>query len=251
NWHLLNWDGQGVSQTPTAYKGNYAIELKTFLGNNNGKPAAQRGAIGTGYYPQNCSGSCPLYGGYPFANQIDTLEFWYKYTPMNGDSAWVGINFKKNFGNFNSLSKYLTASSSFQKIDIPFNTSPQTADTVAIFFQSSNWTDSLVASVGSDLIIDEVHFKSQPLNTAVPFYYSDNRISIFPNPSEGVFTVYGLTSPSGISVYNLVGEKIIDKTIENKQEVISITNSDNGIYFIKIVADDQTVLTRKMIINKK
>ena len=100
NWYV-DGESTSVKRTTDAVKGDYAIELTTYLGTNqNNNPRAYAGQIGTGYYPRNCGGNCNELGGFPFKNQIDTLAFWYKYTlsadagslfsaPLNGEPFFL------------------------------------------------------------------------------------------------------------------------------------------------------------------
>ncbi len=259
NWNVqnlltpTNWYTQGVDlspgnpspsilQTTDKYQGNYAIELKTYYNAHDHK--ARTSQISTGYWDCN-SGPCTLKGGYPFANAIDTLEFWYKYTPHGGDSAWVWMFFKKNGSNIGGNSKYLLTSSSYQHVQIPFNTGT-TPDSVVIQIQSSQWYDTLVTSVGSDLKIDEIHFKSQPLFTSVPKFQFENNVFVYPNPSSGNFSIQSLAiNIESIEVYNALGEKILVQTINNK---ITDFNIDiDGIYFIKINVAGK-IITKKLIV---
>lgn len=167
SWYLDGGQEVGVYQTTDAVEGQYAIELKTYLGNTNNHPAARAGRISTGYYPNNCNDNCNELGGYPFSNQNDTLTFYYKYNPSGSDSATVSLNFKKDGANIGWGGIKLLASSTFQYKEIPFNVG-QTPDTVIIDIQSSSWNDTLLSFIGSDLIVDAIHFKSQVITKTNP-----------------------------------------------------------------------------------
>src|ERR1035437_8166838 len=68
NWYVQNGgdSGEGLNRTTDAKAGLYAIELKTFLGNNNSNhPVAQPAQITTGYFPNNCNSGCQETGGFP------------------------------------------------------------------------------------------------------------------------------------------------------------------------------------------
>ncbi len=87
------------------------------------------------------------------------------------------------------------------------------------------------------------------VNTAVSIEEINNQFSIYPNPSNGIFTV---TNPQGFK--NLVGLEIADitgKTIYTRKHAplhIDISNQSTGIYFIKIQTENG-VYTKKIIIN--
>lgn len=78
----------------------------------------------------------------------------------------------------------------------------------------------------------------------------------YPNPSSQVANVnYEL--PSGvnnaqIAVYNLLGTKVQEINLNDKQgtAVIPVNELGNGIYFYSIVANNEVVATKKLIVNK-
>ena len=73
-------------------------------------------------------------------------------------------------------------------------------------------------------------------------------VSIYPNPSKGIFTLnLGNKTPSAIEIYDVLGKKINTKTavqIQNSETNIDLSNVQSGIYFVKIIADDQTIVKR-------
>ena len=87
DWYTENLSESGVILSTDAYKGKYATELITILSNKENK--ARSSKIGTGYYVQVANNQWELQGGFPYSQQIDTLIFWYKYTPQNNDTATI------------------------------------------------------------------------------------------------------------------------------------------------------------------
>ncbi len=256
NW-ILSGGGNnttgGVFKTTDAVSSNYAIELKTYLGDNNGVPQARGGQISTGWYPNNCNSNCQEQGGYPYAKQIDTLVFSYKYAPMGSDNAQVNLNFKKNGSIITNGNQgiNLAASTSYQYKEIPFNLG-QVPDSVMVDIQSSLWNDTLLSFVGSDLKIDNIHFKSQTLQltSIAQINGNDNEIRIFPNPTTGKFHIQGLmVDVQSLEIYNIVGEKVAAFT-NLKQQIsneIDLTGSVPGIYFVKIY-NGEKICSKKFVI---
>jgi hypothetical protein len=247
NWYI-NGESTAVKRTTDAVKGNYAIELTTYLSTDqNNNQRAFGGQIGTGYYPRNGGGNNE-FGGFKFTNQIDTLAFWYKYTPSTDDSAQVYLQFKKNGFPINGAERKLPASVDFQYFEMPFNVW-QNPDTVIVNVQSSTWYDSLVSSVGSTLIIDEIHFKSQPiLYTSLPVFATKDQLSVFPNPSDGRFRISNESGISQVTVYNMIGRKVYTKIYTNreKQSEIDLTKFEKGVYYLEI--NDGTKMSTKKIV---
>ena len=77
-------------------------------------------------------------------------------------------------------------------------------------------------------------------------------IAIYPNPSKGIFNVsMGTITPKIIQVYDLTGKIVSSKTeFQNNQSIISLdlSNISSGIYFVKIVSENQSV-TKRIIKN--
>ncbi|MDD4746746.1 MAG: T9SS type A sorting domain-containing protein, partial [Salinivirgaceae bacterium] len=76
-----------------------------------------------------------------------------------------------------------------------------------------------------------------------------NNIILFPNPSKGNVTVLGLDQSAQVSIYNTVGELILQRTIEPDSNTIDLSQHSNGIYFISIVANGE-LKNSKIIISK-
>ncbi len=75
-----------------------------------------------------------------------------------------------------------------------------------------------------------------------------NNIQIFPNPSNGIFTIAGDDIVS-IDIINIKGEIIrSDQNISQKNNNLDISDMPNGIYFIKINSKLSSEL-RKIIKN--
>lgn len=75
---------------------------------------------------------------------------------------------------------------------------------------------------------------------------SSTAITIYPNPSNGQFTVKS-NNITSIEVYNVIGEKVFQSTIHNLNSEIDLSNQTNEIYFMKIY-DGQTILTKIIVI---
>ena len=239
---------RGTKRSTDFYGGNYAAELTTYLSDNKSTPIARSGQLSTGYYSNSCR--C-MRGGYPFSNKIDTLVFYYKYAPaVATDSAMVSITFKKNGSTYNGFSKNFPASLNYRYMQIPVDlvTAP---DTVILDIRSSMWTNTAVSYVGAVLKIDEINFKSQMLPTNIRSFSNDKNINIYPNPSNGKFTIQisdgkMLLAKGKIEIYNEFGKKVLRSEIKNQKLDFDISDMPNGIYFVKIY-DGAVTLTEKII----
>ena len=71
---------------------------------------------------------------------------------------------------------------------------------------------------------------------------------VYPNPSNGIFNIsLGNLQPTGIEVYDLTGKIVYSKkeiTISNFETNIDLTQVTQGIYFVKIIENNQSTVKR-------
>ncbi len=65
-----------------------------------------------------------------------------------------------------------------------------------------------------------------------------NSVSLYPNPSKDFFTISlpeGLTAKGSIEIYNNVGQKILNRSINNNTDLqVNSSHFSNGIYFVNL-----------------
>jgi len=146
----------------------------------------------------------------------------------------------------------LQQSSTYQYVEVPFNIYTL-VDTVIIIIQPSDWQDNLPSVAGTTMIIDEIQFKSSPLNTNINQFIknNDNNVSIYPNPSNGEFYLKTNSDIKTIEIYNTTGELVYSKTNSsnknNKINKLDLSYLKKGIYYIKL-SDNFKTYNQKIII---
>ncbi|MBI4929984.1 MAG: T9SS type A sorting domain-containing protein [Bacteroidetes bacterium] len=63
---------------------------------------------------------------------------------------------------------------------------------------------------------------------------SSQNISVYPNPTSGEFTVYGLQSEVQLQIFNSLGQMVFETTVNRKQETVNLSGA-NGIYLLNII----------------
>jgi hypothetical protein len=74
-------------------------------------------------------------------------------------------------------------------------------------------------------------------------------IQIFPNPSQGIFSIQGISANEciGIQVYNMQGKLVHSQKLINE---IDLTSLDNGMYSITFVMANDQLLSKKIALIK-
>lgn len=71
---------------------------------------------------------------------------------------------------------------------------------------------------------------------------------VYPNPSNGEFTVKAVKNFNSIEVLNVTGEKVYSAELNGTELNVNLENQPKGIYFYRLTSDNNTVKTGKLII---
>jgi len=77
----------------------------------------------------------------------------------------------------------------------------------------------------------------------------DIKISLFPNPSNGIFNITSQENNLEYQLFNVIGQKIVDGKLNFGNNVIDLTSFDNGIYFMSIKSNKGSYSEFKLIKN--
>lgn len=82
----------------------------------------------------------------------------------------------------------------------------------------------------------------------------ENSIDVFPNPNNGVLNVEfnnaslgSLSENITIELINTLGQTVISKTITTENESINLKQFKSGIYFLKLMQNNNVIATKKVI----
>lgn len=102
----------------------------------------------------------------------------------------------------------------------------------------------------NDLIFNGGSFDSQENvvvsvnNLSIDSYFIDNNISIYPNPTTEILNIKipNNNLPDNFKIYNMLGQLIEERNIDTEADLTITTSSySNGMYFIKISKENQTL----------
>ncbi len=77
---------------------------------------------------------------------------------------------------------------------------------------------------------------------------AENNITVYPNPSAGRFEINSTKNRiESITVFNVIGEEVYQSVISNLHSTLDLTSFTKGIYFVRIVDENKTVVNKKII----
>jgi hypothetical protein len=219
-----------VTQTTDKYSGSYAIKLKTMSIPYVG---TMTGIATTGIYNVLTG----ISGGVPMTVKPVSFSGYFKYSPVNNDTMaiivimtkWNGTS-RDTIGIGGVMTKQTV--SSYTPFDQPIQYNPTNVvpDTFNIMLVSSA---GYAPQVNSTLYVDALAFNGTISGEKMPLSMLLQKV--YPNPSDGLFNITladdGIYS---IRVFNILGEKILEKTDVRGQYLINIKGQPKGIYNIEV-----------------
>ena len=96
--------------------------------------------------------------------------------------------------------------------------------------------DTLTRTGIEDLFISKYRCEN---NVGLHEFGNGETISIYPNPSNGIFTLNSQSAKGEIYIYNLLGEVIYKSKMNSSVSRIDLSEHANGIYFVRIISSSE------------
>jgi hypothetical protein len=130
-----------------------------------------------------------------------------------------------------------TNSSSYQVDSVLF--SVLAISTYIIGFEGKNITQAA-------LLLDDVSITYYGYAGIKTIVNNTADIIIYPNPTTGVLNIITTATVANIEVYNVMGQNVLSKTLNNGINTIDIGNLSNGVYSLQIMQNN-TLTTSKIV----
>lgn len=99
---------------------------------------------------------------------------------------------------------------------------------------------------GNSIYLDNINIFDQPLSIKE---INKTALNIYPNPFYNQITIAGYQSnePIKVAIYNAIGVLVFDKKLANShQHTLQLDALKAGLYFVKVIADDE-IVTKSII----
>ncbi len=73
---------------------------------------------------------------------------------------------------------------------------------------------------------------------------------LYPNPAQNQIIISLDYQPKTISIYSILGEKILEQSSNQNETSVDVSNLSNGVYLVNIKSDNGVSITKKLIIKK-
>ena len=73
-------------------------------------------------------------------------------------------------------------------------------------------------------------------------------VNLYPNPNTGAFTVTGLQAGMVVDIYDITGRKVLTASTNGVTMQFNISDQPNGIYLVRIMDKDGTMVAQKKVV---
>lgn len=270
NASFENWTNFGTYSDPTSWT---SLNPQTFVTGLITCEKGTPGAVGASYLKLtvkggpgatipailesanslNNNGKSP--NGFEYNLRPASLTGKWQYLVTANDSLIAGVQFTK--WNTISLKSDLIGTGLITITAGSVNT--WTNFSIPITYISSSIPDSALILfflgigtfpvINDHVYIDDLSFSG---TVGVSEVQENSNFSVFPNPSNGVFTFQNIGKDvTNIDVFNLLGEKVFQSAnhylVNNNETAIDLSTKPKGIYFIQ-VTNGKSITTKKIVV---
>lgn len=251
NWFTLNpltTFGYDPSTTITAdaHSGNFAVQLQSL----SGQFSDISGVLCTG--PILNANMQPDFSNMKvaFTSKPLALEVYYKAFPKPGDTCVLAMYLthwnmalqrtdtvaRAGFEIKDSVGVYTLGSCAFEYF------SPVQPDSMFVIASSSS--DGYHPTVGSKLILDDLHLTYPPTGLSE---IKTLQVAVYPNPAASQLMVQSEEPIKGtLKLFSMNGALVHTQDIDNKYAVVDVATLSNGIYLMVLQSEQGMQSSRKI-----
>jgi len=129
---------------------------------------------------------------------------------------------------------------SWVSIDVALSTlTPQGPGTA---FARQNLFQFLIQSNLGTVYVDNIYLHKNTVLSSDSFTIS--KIKLYPNPANNILNIQAGSNVQSVSVYNILGQEVLNRTLNNTTATIDISSLNIGVYVIKALIDGNVVSSK-------
>ena len=252
-------------ETASVHSGTAAMKLVTVTLTNNPSPASIPNPMGAAFPGVVNLSPLGMADGCQFTGRPATVDFWYKYAPVGGDSAACVVFLTKWNTNRDTIAygvwsiNSAVSSYALSSINMIYNGSfsNMLPDTLHLYFTSTCYGTLTCGTAGSTLWVDDISFNGWNGINENP---DGINVSVFPNPAADLVNIHvdALSDAYTVSVFDVEGKAIMagllspsSNGMNRKSAVINTTSMASGIYTYRITNEQgQSLRSGKFSVSK-
>jgi hypothetical protein len=199
-----------------------------------------------------------IQNGRPYTETPSKFKGWYKYSPVNGDSAGIGAiltKFNTGTGQKDTLATAIKAITNdvqtYTQFDIDFDYKMTgiNPDTIIIVFTSSGDGENFMGEVGSTFIIDDIllEYTSGLQESLSPEF----TIHAFPSPADEQLSLeFNNHHPEKLMcyIYAIDGRLMRRFSPSGKKYQLDVSSWQQGKYIVQAFVQNNFVSSAKFIV---
>lgn len=198
--------------------------------------------------------------GRPYTETPSVFKGWYKYTPVNGDSAGVGVILTKYNTEMGYQDTIATAVSAITEqadiytefeFDFEYRIEGVNPDTIHVVFTSSGDGGNFNGQVGSTLIIDDIALEySSGIQESLLQEFS---ITAFPSPAEDILKLeFNTDHPEKLicHIYSIDGRLMKSFPLSEKEYQLDVSSWSHGKYIVQATMDNHLLSSTKFVVTR-
>ncbi|MCU0350138.1 MAG: T9SS type A sorting domain-containing protein, partial [Flavobacterium sp.] len=74
--------------------------------------------------------------------------------------------------------------------------------------------------------------------------FDANSFKVYPNPAKNLLNIDSASNVQSVSVYNVIGQEVLNRTINSTNANLDISSLNTGVYVIRALIDGNVVTSK-------
>ncbi|WP_299766111.1 FG-GAP-like repeat-containing protein [uncultured Dokdonia sp.] len=159
-----------------------------------------------------------------------------------GSRIEISIDGEKQYRVTTSVESYLSQNSDTESFGV--------GDTTSIDYVKITWLSGHIDFIEDVVVNQTLTITEGQFPLSLEDLENNFKLQLYPNPTSDIVTVKMPNIIEGnneVKIYNILGQLVTTYSIENNEEILSITNLYRGTYFLLFYNNERLLQTKKLI----